>query len=165
MEEVAFGYGPRRSVLDKILVDAAIDAGSELREGFFAEDFLAEDNRLVGIRGRSNPGGHVMTEKAQITIGADGRKSHLARTVRAPMYQSTSALTCWYFSYWSGVPNDGLEIYRRQRRVIFAFPTNNDLFSIEPLWPSGNRVRVRHHFLDTLDKDLDRIPGGQRSPF
>jgi flavin-dependent dehydrogenase len=127
MEEVAFGYGPRRSVLDKILVDAAIDAGSELREGFFAEDFLAEDNRLVGIRGRSNPGGHVMTEKAQITIGADGRKSHLARTVRAPMYQSTPALTCWYFSYWSGVPNDGLEIYRRQRRVIFAFPTNNDL--------------------------------------
>jgi flavin-dependent dehydrogenase len=31
--------------------------------------------------------------------------------------------------------------------------------------PGGNRVRVRHHFLDTPDKDLERIPGGQRSPF
>jgi flavin-dependent dehydrogenase len=146
-------------VLDKILVDAAIiDAGSELREGFFAEDFLAEDNRLVGIRGRSNPGGHVMTEKAQITIGADGRKSHLARTVRAPMYQSTPALTCWYFSYWSGVPNDGLEIYRRQRRVIFAFPTNNDLFSIFIGWPIEEFHQVRSDITGSFMQVLELVP-------
>ena len=27
-------YGPRRTVLDKILVDAAVEAGAEVREGF-----------------------------------------------------------------------------------------------------------------------------------
>jgi flavin-dependent dehydrogenase len=89
----------------------------------------------VGIRGRNNRGGAVVTERAQITIGADGRNSLLARAVRAQVYQSTPALTCWYFSYWSGVPDDGLEIYLRQRRVIFAFPTNNQLFSIFIGWP------------------------------
>ena len=115
-EGVAFGYGPRRSVLDKILIDGATDARAELREGFSAEDFLFENNRLVGIRGRSKPGGHVVTEKAHITIGADGRRSLLARTVRAPVYQSTPSLTCWYFSYWSGVPNDGLETVRKSAR-------------------------------------------------
>ena len=32
MEGVAFGYAPRRSVLDKILIDAAVEAGAELGE-------------------------------------------------------------------------------------------------------------------------------------
>ena len=158
MEGVAFGYAPRRSVLDKILVDAAIDAGSELREGFFVEDFLTENNRLVGIRGRSNPGGHVVTEKARITIGADGRKSRLARAVRAPVYQSTPPLTCWYFSYWSEVPNDGLEIYLRQRRIIFAFPTNDHLFAIFIAWPIEEFHQVRSDIANSFMQVLELVP-------
>ncbi|HYY28968.1 MAG TPA: NAD(P)/FAD-dependent oxidoreductase [Chthoniobacterales bacterium] len=158
MEEVAFGYAPRRSVLDKVLIDAAIDAGVELREGFFVEDFLAEDDRLVGIRGRSNRGGAVVTERAHITIGADGRKSHLARAVRAPVYQSTRAFTCWYFSYWSGVLNDGLEIYLRQRRVIFAFPTNNQLFSIFIGWPIEEFLQVRSDIAGSFMRVLELAP-------
>jgi flavin-dependent dehydrogenase len=39
VDGVAFGYGPRRIVLDKILVDAAVEAGVELREGFTVESF------------------------------------------------------------------------------------------------------------------------------
>jgi flavin-dependent dehydrogenase len=155
-EGVAFGYGPRRSVLDKILVDAAIEAGAELREGFSAEDFLFENNRLVGIRGRSN--GHVVTEKTHITIGADGRRSLLARALRAPLYQSTPSLTCWYFSYWSGVPNDGLEIYLRQRRVIFAFPTNDHLFAIFIAWPIEEFHQVRSDISGSFMQALDLAP-------
>src|SRR5690348_12866752 len=34
---VALGYGPRRAVLDKVLVDAAVEAGAEVREGFVVE--------------------------------------------------------------------------------------------------------------------------------
>jgi flavin-dependent dehydrogenase len=155
-EGVAFGYGPRRSVLDKILIDAAIEAGAELREGFSAEDFLFENNRLVGTRGRSN--GHVVTEKAHITIGADGRRSRLARALRAPVYQSTPSLTCWYFSYWSGVPNDGLEIYLRQRRVIFAFPTNDHLFAIFIAWPIEEFHQVRSDISGSFMQALDLVP-------
>ena len=32
------GFCPRRTVLDKLLVDAAVEAGAELREGFIVED-------------------------------------------------------------------------------------------------------------------------------
>jgi flavin-dependent dehydrogenase len=157
---VAFGYAPRRSLLDKILIDAAIDAGSEFREGFVVEDFLTEDNWFVGVRGRSsqNAIGSVVTERAQIIIGADGRNSHLARAVRAPLYQSTPALTCWYFSYWSGVPNDGLEIYMRQRRVIFAFPTNNYLFSIFIGWPIDEFHQVRSDIAGSFMQALELAP-------
>ena len=44
-------YGPRRTVLDKILVDAAAEAGAEVREGFAVEDILTEEGQVTGIRG------------------------------------------------------------------------------------------------------------------
>src|SRR3954451_8402729 len=44
-------YAPRRTVLDKILVDGARDAGAELRERFTVEEVLVEDGVVVGIRG------------------------------------------------------------------------------------------------------------------
>jgi flavin-dependent dehydrogenase len=43
------GYAPRRIVLDKILVDAAVDAGAELREGFPAETLVWDGDRVVGF--------------------------------------------------------------------------------------------------------------------
>jgi flavin-dependent dehydrogenase len=49
---VAWGYGPRRTTLDKILVDAAVESGAELREGFSVVDYLFRDGQAVGIRGR-----------------------------------------------------------------------------------------------------------------
>ena len=44
-------YAPRRTVLDKILVDAAVTAGAELREGFFVEEILRDGDHVTGIRG------------------------------------------------------------------------------------------------------------------
>src|SRR5262245_59135649 len=37
---VPFGIAPRRAVLDRILVDAAVAAGAELRDGFTVDDLL-----------------------------------------------------------------------------------------------------------------------------
>src|SRR5689334_21569881 len=39
-EGVMVAYCPRRTVLDKILLDAAVEAGAEAREGFLAKDLL-----------------------------------------------------------------------------------------------------------------------------
>src|SRR5215470_15660719 len=36
---VAFGYGPRRSALDAILIEAATAAGAEFRDGFAVDEF------------------------------------------------------------------------------------------------------------------------------
>src|SRR5688500_10958058 len=44
-------YGPRRTVLDKLLVDAASEAGAEIREAFTVEEILIEDGKVTGIRG------------------------------------------------------------------------------------------------------------------
>ena len=101
---VAWGYAPRRRQLDQVMVEAAIEAGAEFRPNFLVENCLWDGDRVRGIRGRDHRQGISSTEKAFITIGADGRNSTLARAVGAPSYEETPTLTFWYFSYWSGVP-------------------------------------------------------------
>src|SRR5690349_9476591 len=70
-------YCPRRTILDKLLVDAASEAGAEIREGFSVEEVLIEDGRVLGIKGRSKPGA-LVTEHARVVVGADGRYSVVA---------------------------------------------------------------------------------------
>ena len=65
---------PRRTVLDKMLVDAAADAGAEVREGFTVEEIVVEDGAVIGIRGHGQ-GGATVTERARVVVGADGRHS------------------------------------------------------------------------------------------
>jgi len=62
---------PRRTILDKLLIDAAGEAGAEVREAFTVEEVVIEDGGVVGIRGRSTNGGSML-ERARIVVGADG---------------------------------------------------------------------------------------------
>jgi flavin-dependent dehydrogenase len=159
MGDVAWGYAPRRRQLDQVLVEAAVEAGVEFRSNFLVENFLWDGDRVKGIRGRDRRKRISCTEEALITIGADGRKSTLARAVGAPSYDETPPLTCWYFSYWSGVSTEGFEWYLRTNRVIFGFRTNDDLFAIFIGWPVGEfnsiKANIEYEFMHVVD----RIPG------
>ena len=99
-------YCPRRTVLDKLLVDAAAEAGAEIREGFTVEEILIEDGRVAGIKGHSK-GGAAVTERATVVIGADGRHSLVAQAVRPEQYNEKPPLLAPYYTYWSGLPIDG----------------------------------------------------------
>ncbi|MBV8358194.1 MAG: NAD(P)/FAD-dependent oxidoreductase [Deltaproteobacteria bacterium] len=125
-EDVGEGFAPRRIVLDKILVDAAVEAGVELRESFSVEGLLRDGDRVVGIRSRTNAGA-VVTESAHIVVGADGGNSIVARSVNAQTYNVKPTLTCWYFAHWSGIVTDGVEFYLRNRRALLASYTNDGL--------------------------------------
>lgn len=169
MNGVAFGLGPRRSVLDSVLLEAAVEAGAHVREGFVVESLLEDDGRVSGIRGRAAHGSRVSTERARVTIGADGRNSRLARAVQAESSEFVPTLTCWYFSYWSGVPDRGLEVLIHGRQVIFAFPTNDGLFAVFVAWPRDQASRVsadvEGHFMAAVDGVpalSERVRGGQR---
>ena len=61
--EAPVGYCPRRTILDKLLVDAAAESCAEVREGFAVEEVLIEDGRVTGVRGRSKHGAAVELEK------------------------------------------------------------------------------------------------------
>lgn len=122
---VAEAYAPRRTALDKVLVDAAREAGAEVREGFSVLEVLKDGDAVTGIRGRGQDGVTV-TEHAKVVVGADGLHSLVARAVNAPTYNEKPALACYYYSYWSGVPMTTAEAGFGDGCFLVAFPTNHD---------------------------------------
>jgi 2-polyprenyl-6-methoxyphenol hydroxylase-like FAD-dependent oxidoreductase len=185
VDGVATAYAPRRTVLDKILVDGAAEAGAEVREGFSVDEFIFEGDAVVGIRGRTAKGRPV-EERARIVIGADGRNSRLARVVGAEDYNAKPMLQWSYYTYWSGLPVDGMETVIRPYRGWGAVPTNDDLTLIVMGWPyaeaSAYKADVEANYLKTFDlapefaarvqdaKRVERFSGGAvtnyfRKPF
>ena len=119
-------YAPRRTILDKILIDAADRAGAEVREGFTVEDVLIEDGAVAGVRGHGT-GGPSVIERARVVVGADGHNSRIGRAVSAAPYHGKPVLERAYYTYWSGLPVDGFTTYIRGDRGIAAIPTNDEL--------------------------------------
>jgi flavin-dependent dehydrogenase len=121
-----FTVCPRRTVLDKILVDAAAESGAELREGVAVQDLLMDGGRVTGVRARTKDGA-TFTEDARIVIGADGLHSTVAGAVKPPEYNTKPSLTYGYYAYWSGVPTEGAELYFLESGGVLVFPTNDSL--------------------------------------
>ena len=151
---VAVAYAPRRTVLDKILVDAADSAGVEVRERFTVDDILIEGGTVVGIRGRDK-GGATVIDRARVVIGADGRNSHVAKVVQPQQYNEKPILQWSYYSYWSGLPVDGFETFIRPDRGWAAIPTNDDLTLLVLGWPFAEshayKADVEANYLKTLE--------------
>ena len=148
-------YCPRRTILDKLLADAAVQSGAEIREGFSVEEILIEDRRVVGIKGRSKHGGSVI-ERAPAVVGADGRTSLVAEAVQAEQYDEKPPLLAAYYTYWSGLPMDGrFENYIRNRRGFAVAPTHDDLTMVIVGWPiaefAENKKDIEGHYLKTIE--------------
>jgi 2-polyprenyl-6-methoxyphenol hydroxylase-like FAD-dependent oxidoreductase len=147
-------YCPRRTILDKLLVDAAAEAGAEVREGFIVEEMLFEGGRVAGIKGRSKSG-TVSTERAGIVVGADGRHSLVAQAVRPQQYHETPPLEAAYYTYWSGLPNESFDVYTRPHRGFAVAPTHDGLTITVGGWPyrefEANKRDVEATFMRTFD--------------
>ncbi|MFI6996107.1 NAD(P)/FAD-dependent oxidoreductase [Nocardia sp. NPDC050175] len=119
-------YCPRRTVLDKILVDAAGNAGVEVINGFTVNELVFDGDTVVGIRGQV--GEDTEQEfRAKLVIGADGSNSTVAKAVGAEVYEGSPAACFIYYSYY-----DGLD-WGMQHRTGFgeqqfaSWPTNDGL--------------------------------------
>ncbi|HEY7073058.1 MAG TPA: NAD(P)/FAD-dependent oxidoreductase [Acidimicrobiales bacterium] len=161
-------YAPRRTVLDKILVDAAGRAGAEVRERFSVDDLLIEDGAVVGLRGRDQ-GGRPVTERARVVVGADGWTSRVARAVQPELYHDKPMLQTSFYTYWSDLPVDGMETVIRPDRGWGAFPTNDDLTLLVVGWPQAEagayKADVEANYLSTLELAphfAERIRGATR---
>jgi 2-polyprenyl-6-methoxyphenol hydroxylase-like FAD-dependent oxidoreductase len=162
-------YCPRRTVLDKLLVDAASEAGATVREEFTVEGVEVEDGRVVGIRGHDKQG-KTVTEHATVVVGADGRYSRVAEAVGPEQYNVRPPILCGYYSYWSDLPIDGrFEVYSRPGRGWAAAPTHDDLTLVVAGWPyaefEANRHDVEGNYMKMFElapEFADRIRGATR---
>ncbi len=117
-------YAPRRTVIDRVLVDAAQRAGAEVAFETHLVDLVRADNgRICGVRLRDGRGRERQVS-AELVIGADGVRSTVARLVGAECYRTGRHATGVIFSYWSGTGFDGYHWYYRPGVSAGAIPTN-----------------------------------------
>jgi flavin-dependent dehydrogenase len=156
--ETAVAYCPRRTVLDELLVAAAAEAGAEVREAFVVDRILVEDGCACGIKGHGKGGGTVR-ERADVVIGADGWHSTVAEAVGAEPYRQTPPLLAAYYSYWSGLPNDGrFEFYIRPGRGFAAAPTHEGLTLVIGGWPYAEFGANKSDVVGNFDRMLNLAP-------
>jgi 2-polyprenyl-6-methoxyphenol hydroxylase-like FAD-dependent oxidoreductase len=112
----------RRVALDQILVDAAADAGAEVRLQTAVTGLVMEGKRAAGVTTTS---GEL---RAPLVVGADGTRSAMARMVGAREYHPTPNGRVFMWAYYDADPTDGeMWIGKIGDHTYLAMPTDGGL--------------------------------------
>ena len=119
-------YAPRRTVLDRILVDAAAAAGAEVRHRTTVTTLSCEGNRVTGVRVRDEQG-REQSIGAAVTVGADGVRSTVASRTGAPVVWRARSAGAVLYRYFVGLPTVGYEWAYGDGVAAGLIPTNDGL--------------------------------------
>jgi menaquinone-9 beta-reductase len=118
-------FAPRRTVLDPLLVDAAREAGAEVRHGVALSELqFASSGRVIGAALR-DAGGACMTVRSDIVVGADGRQSTVAQLVNAKTYVERFNASGIVFGYYEDLNRNGLHWHFAKDAAAGVIPTNS----------------------------------------
>lgn len=133
-------YAPRRTVLDPILAAAAADAGAELRYQCALQDLTRDRaGRVTGAVLHANGRSDVV--EAELVIGADGRRSKVARLVGAGVRHAGIHATATLYAYVAGMEDRGYRWHYGSGAAGGAIPTNDGLHVVfAGLRPEGLRA-------------------------
>jgi len=141
-------YAPRRTVLDRLLVDAAREAGVHVAYGTTLADLMrSADGRVIGVVLHQESGDTTQV-RARLVVGADGRRSAVARLVGAEVTRQGPSAAANVFGYWSGIPVEGYRWYYRPGLSAGAIPTNDGHTCIFASVPSAQFGTVFRHDLE-----------------
>jgi flavin-dependent dehydrogenase len=114
---------PRRTDLDTVLRDMAIEAGAEVRMQTSVSEVLRDDDgRVTGVRLR-DAAGNTSEERAAIVVGADGRTGVLARTVEPATRDEHDIHGRGLFAYFDDFEYASEAAGFMDGAFLFAFPT------------------------------------------
>lgn len=117
-------YAPRRTVLDRLLVDAARRAGADVRHGVTLTELqVASSGRVVGAA-LKDASQTPRTVRCDIVIGADGRQSTVARLMNATAYVEGMHSSGVVFGYFEGLARDGSHWHFAKNAAAGVLPTN-----------------------------------------
>lgn len=118
-------YAPRRHVLDRLLVDAAVAAGAEVRHRVAVTGLLRDRaGRVAGAVARG-PDGRLEELRAPLTIGADGIRSVVAAEVGAVTERVGRNVGATLYRYVEGVEATGYEWAYGDRAMAGLIPTHD----------------------------------------
>lgn len=140
-------YSPRRYLLDAVLVDAAVEAGVDARFGVSCRGLLhGPDGRVRGVLAGTE-GGATFSLTSDIVVGADGRRSAVARFANAAVERQGNHASSVVYAYFAGMEHRGNRWYFMPGLSAGAIPTNDGqtcVFVAMPrqLYLSGMRGRL-----------------------
>jgi flavin-dependent dehydrogenase len=164
-EYAAPTYAPRRTVLDHLLVQAAVLAGAELRERFRVTGLLYDQDRVVGVRASTGRGSEVL-ERARLVIGADGRRSMMARLFGSREYARTPApISGGVLTYFEHVPTEGYEFWiGGQAGIAILAPSHDGLTHVSTFGSDAGTPAAQFDRVLSLFPELqDRLRAGARA--
>jgi 2-polyprenyl-6-methoxyphenol hydroxylase-like FAD-dependent oxidoreductase len=113
----------RRFLLDPILVEAAEQAGADVRMSTKVTGLVWDEGRVAGVR--VNEGGRESELRARLVVGADGRNSTIAGLAGSRKYNVTPNRRAFYWSFFEDA-DFGTEptfvFHRWSDRAVFACP-------------------------------------------
>ncbi|HYG86016.1 MAG TPA: NAD(P)/FAD-dependent oxidoreductase [Azospirillum sp.] len=138
-------YAPRRTVLDSALVDAAQEAGADVRHGHTLADLIRRpDGRVAGATIYDGEGRRIEIA-TDLVVGADGIGSAVARLVEAPVLHTARYATAGMYGYWSGITSDGYHWHYEVGGSTGTIPTNAGQHCVYASMPSERfRQEARH---------------------
>ena len=147
-------YAPRRSVLDRLLVDAAAAGGADIVHGVRLRQLQrSASGRVTGVV-LEDESGQVRRVAARVVVGADGLRSTVARLVDAPIYRAGRHATGTMYGHWSGLDVEGYGWYFVPGLSAAAIPTNSGQVCVSLSVPDAEFTRLFADEPGTAFRDL-----------
>jgi flavin-dependent dehydrogenase len=140
----------RRLLLDPILLDAAADAGAEVRMGTKVNELIRDGSRVTGVCVTHD--GSEQALKARLVVGADGRNSTVPRLARSRKYNLTPSERSFYWSFFEDADPGSeptLIFHRWSGNFVAALPSDSGLYQVMTIPELGELPRFRQNLEDS----------------
>lgn len=147
---------PRRTVLDRALVDAACESGAEIRHRTkLASVTTHPSGRVVGIEAEDQTG-RRRNVAADVVIGADGLNSTVARHLDVPVTRQGTAASAYVVRYVEDLdlPTDSFQWQYRPRIGAGYIPTGEGRFAV---FAGMTRERFRAEIRQDVEAGFHRV--------
>jgi 2-polyprenyl-6-methoxyphenol hydroxylase-like FAD-dependent oxidoreductase len=152
-----------RPVLDRALLEAAVDAGAGTRFGEKVTGLLGAGTTADPARGVVLESGEEI--EARWVLGADGRVSTVARLLGLEKERPLAGEMAFMFGYWRGLPEtDQFKIDVIEEGSLIWTPAEDDLamlvLGIDPQLTRGDQAQRRRNFAKLLEPYSDWFDAG-----
>lgn len=150
-------YAPRRTVLDEILLEAALDAGVTTRMSEDVTDVMWGDTgRVEGVVVRTEDGPEEIP--ARFVVGADGNRSRISRLVDAKEIIFHEPMNAVIYAYFADLDATGYEWQFTPGVSAGFMPTNDDQVNVWAAYPASlERGDTETRFWSKLEEASEQM--------
>ncbi|MEE9473455.1 MAG: NAD(P)/FAD-dependent oxidoreductase [Acidimicrobiia bacterium] len=129
-------YAPRRTVLDTVLLQAAVEAGATTRMAHSVSELIrTASGRVTGVVLRTKDGEEEVPSR--FVVGADGTRSRVAKLVGSEATASHEPLNAVIYAYFSELATTGYEWQFTPGVSAGFMPTNDGQVNVWVGYPAS----------------------------